>query len=236
MEQQELKVPRHVGIIMDGNGRWAQQRGLPRLAGHRAGTENIRRILRACVELGIPILTVYAFSTENWGRPADEVAGLLRLLEQSIDRETAELHRSGVCIRHLGQVDLLPPRLQRQIAAAVELTRSNTSLILNVALNYGGRDEIVRAIQQIIAEGIPAERIDEALVSRYLYTHDLPDPDLVIRTGGEMRLSNFMIWQAAYAEYYATEAFWPDFGPEELRQALVAFTQRERRFGLVKPS
>jgi len=234
--QQALKIPRHLGIIMDGNGRWARQRGLPRAAGHRAGTENIRGTLRACAEFGIPILTIYAFSTENWGRPAEEVSVLLALLERSIDRETAELHRNGVCIRHIGRTDGLSPQMQKKIADAVELTRNNQRLILNVALNYGGRSEIVRAVQRIVDAGIPSDQVDEALLSQHLYTVGLHDPDLIIRTAGEMRLSNFLIWQAAYAEYYATPTLWPDFDREELRRALVAFTARDRRFGLLAPS
>jgi undecaprenyl diphosphate synthase len=234
--QQALKIPQHLGIIMDGNGRWAQQRGLPRLAGHRAGTENIRRTLRACVEFGIPLLTIYAFSTENWGRPDEEVTGLLGLLERTIERETAELHRNGVRIRHLGRADELPAQLRNKIAEAVELTRDNERLTLNVALNYGGRAEIVDAVRRIVANGVPVDQVDEALVSRHLSTAGLPDPDLIVRTGGEMRLSNFMIWQAAYAEFYATPTYWPDFDRDELRQALVAFTARDRRFGLVRPS
>jgi len=229
-----IAVPRHVGIIMDGNGRWAQQRGLPRLAGHRAGTENIRRVLEACVEFGIPVVTLYAFSTENWGRPPDEVSGLLALLERSIDRETEHLHRNGVQIRHIGRTERLGPHFRDKIAQAVALTRNNERLILNVALDYGGRAEIVDAVRRIVADGLPAEAIDEALFGRYLYTADLPDPDLIIRTAGEMRLSNFLIWQAAYAEYYSTPTYWPDFDREELLQALRAFTARERRFGLVK--
>jgi undecaprenyl diphosphate synthase len=235
-EQQAIKIPRHLGIIMDGNGRWAQRRGLPRLAGHRAGTENIRRVLRACVELGVPVLTIYAFSTENWDRPEQEVTGLLRLLERSIQRETEELHRNGVSIRHIGQSDGLSPRMQKKIADAVELTRNNQRLILNVALNYGGRAEIVQAVRRIIKDGFSPEQIDESLLSRYLYTAGLPDPDLIIRTGGEMRLSNFLIWQANYAEYYSTPTYWPDFDREELWQALAAFAARDRRFGLVKLS
>jgi len=233
-DREALRIPQHVGIIMDGNGRWAQQRGLPRVAGHRAGTENLRRVLRACVEFGIPVLTVYAFSTENWGRPAQEVHALLALLERSIENETAELHKNGVSVRHIGRTDNLPPGLRRKIDDAVALTRENRRLILNVAFNYGGRSEIVQALQRMIADGVAPEQVDEALVSRYLYTAGLPDPDLIIRTGGEMRLSNFLIWQAAYAEYYSTPVFWPDFDREELLKALVAFTGRDRRFGLVK--
>ena len=232
--RQRLKIPQHVGIIMDGNGRWARQRGLPRLAGHRAGTENIRRVLRACAEFGIPILSVYAFSTENWGRPVEEVSGLMALIEQTIDRETAELDRNGVSIRHLGSDEDLTPSLRSKIAAAVERTRSNRKLILNVAFNYGGRAEIVHAVRRLMSEGIAPDAVNEALIGRYLYSSGLPDPDLIIRTAGEMRLSNFMIWQAAYSEYYSTPTFWPDFDRNELACALEAFTARDRRFGLVK--
>ena len=230
------RIPQHVGIIMDGNGRWARQRGLPRLAGHQAGVENLRRVLRACVEFGIPIVTIYAFSTENWGRPREEVTGLLGILERSLERETAELHRNGVRIRHIGRTDNLSEGLRKRIADAVALTRDNDRLILNVAFNYGGRAEIVQAIQRIIADGIAPEQVDEQLVSQYLYTAGLPDADLIIRTGGEMRGSNFLIWQAWYAEYYATPTFWPDFDQQELERALAAFAARERRFGLVKSS
>ncbi len=235
-EQQTLKIPRHVGIIMDGNGRWARQRGLPRVAGHQAGTENLRRVLRACVDFGIPILTVYAFSTENWGRPAAEVNALLSILERSIANETAELHANGVSVRHIGDSAGLPPRLRKSIAEAVALTRDNQRLILNVAFNYGGRAEIVQAVRRLMADRLAPGEVDEATLGRYLYTAGQPDPDLIIRTGGEMRLSNFLIWQAAYAEYYSTPTYWPDFDREELRKALEAFTARDRRFGLVNAS
>ncbi len=227
------RIPVHVGIIMDGNGRWAQARGLPRLAGHRAGTENLRRVLRATVEFGIRILTIYAFSTENWGRPEDEVHGLLDLMERMIDRELPELHREGVQIRHVGRLERVPERLTRKIQQALELTKENDRLILNVAFNYGGRAEIVDAVRRIIRDGVPPEAVDEALISRYLYTAGLPDPDLIIRTSGEQRVSNFLIWQGAYAEYYITPTYWPDFDKDELYKALVAFNQRDRRFGLV---
>jgi len=225
------RIPEHVAIIMDGNGRWARARGLPRLAGHRAGVENIRRVLRASVEFGIKVLTLYAFSTENWQRPPTEVQGLLRLLEETLEQELQELHKEGVQLRHLGWLDPLSPRLQQQVRDAIELTRNNDRIILNVAFNYGGRMEILKAVQGILRNGVPTEAVDEALFSRYLCTAGLPDPDLIIRTGGEMRLSNFLIWQAAYAEYYSTPVFWPDFDREELHRALVAYSQRERRFG-----
>jgi undecaprenyl diphosphate synthase len=225
------QVPRHVAIIMDGNGRWAKARGLPRLAGHRAGTENLRPILEASAEFGIEILTIWAFSTENWRRPEAEVRGLLRILQQMIRRELKELHKQGVQLRHLGRLDRLPARLQKQVLDAMDLTRDNTRIVLNVAFDYGGRAEIVRAVQRIIRDGIDAEDVDEALISSYLYTAGQPDPDLIIRTSGEMRTSGFMMWQSAYAEYYITPTFWPDFDRQELYNALQAFAQRERRFG-----
>jgi undecaprenyl diphosphate synthase len=227
------RVPRHVGIILDGNGRWAKARGLPRAAGHRAGTENLRRVLRAAVEFGVPILTIYAFSTENWARPVGEVKALLSILEGVIDRELKELHQEGVQLRHVGRLERLPARLRRKVQDAIELTQGNQRLILNVAFDYGGRTELVDAIRRMIADGVPAEQVNEELVSRYLYTAGLPDPDLIIRTSGEMRISNFLIWQGAYAEYYVTPVFWPDFDKGELYAALWAYSQRERRFGLV---
>jgi undecaprenyl diphosphate synthase len=223
--------PRHVAIIMDGNGRWARARGLPRLAGHRAGTENIRRIVTECVELRIPYLTLYAFSTENWSRPAYEVDGLMRILGEYIDRETHRLHDQGVRIRHLGRLDGLQAGLVRKIQAAVEQTAANTRLTLAVALNYGGRAEIVDALRAIVAAGVAPDDIDEGCIAAYLGTHGMPDPDLVIRTSGERRLSNFLVWQAAYSELWMTPTLWPDFGTTHLRQALDDYAGRERRFG-----
>lgn len=218
---------------MDGNGRWAQARGLPRLAGHRAGTENIRRVLQGCVEFGVKILTIYAFSTENWGRPKAEVMGLIRILGEVIGRETRELHRNGVQLRHIGRLEGIPESLQKRVREAIELTKNNDRLILNVAFNYGGRDEIIQAVKRIVQDRIDPNMLNESLFSQYLYTAGQPDPDLIIRTGGEWRLSNFLIWQAAYAEYYTTPTFWPDFDKEELYKALLAYSKRERRFGLV---
>ena len=226
-------VPRHVAIIMDGNGRWAAKRGLPRLAGHRAGTENIRRIIEGCVELGVQILTLYAFSTENWQRPNDEVSGLMEILGQVIDRETEDLHANGVRLRHIGRLDGLPLHLQERVRYAAELTRHNKRLTVNVAFNYGGRAEIVEAARRLIREGIDPEQLDEELFGSYLYTGGLPDPDVIIRTAGEMRLSNFLLWQAAYAEYWCAPIYWPDFTKENLMQALGEFSRRERRFGNV---
>ena len=229
-------APYHVGIIMDGNGRWAQRRGLPRLAGHQAGVDNIRRILESSVEHGIKVLTLYAFSTENWGRPPEEVRGLMRLLGLTIRRQLNELDRNGVQIRHSGRLAGINPELQDQIRHALEVTQHNDRIILNVAFNYGGRAEILDAVRHVIADGINPDDLTEDLFSRYLYTCDLPDPDLIIRTGGEWRLSNFLIWQAAYAEYYTTPTFWPDFDEAELHKALVEYAARERRFGRVLQS
>lgn len=225
------KIPCHIGIVMDGNGRWARQRKLPRLLGHRAGTENTRRVLRACGEFGIKIVTLYGFSTENWQRPKNEVSGLFGIFEDAIDREVPELHRNGVRLRHLGRTDRLPERLIQKINSAMELTKNNERLTLNLAFNYGGRAEIVDATRRIIADGIDPAAIDEELFSNYLYTAGLPDLDLFIRTGGEMRLSNFLLWQTAYAEYYTTPTYWPDFDEAELEKALVAYSQRTRKFG-----
>jgi undecaprenyl diphosphate synthase len=225
------RIPTHVAIIMDGNGRWAASRGLPRLAGHRAGTENLRRIIRACVEFGVKYLTIYAFSTENWGRPAEEVEGLMQIVEDVIDRELQELHREGVQLRHLGHLDPLNTSLQEKVLQAIEMTRNNTRLTLNLAFNYGGRDEIICAIREMLRNGLKPEDVTDSLVSKYLFTADLPDPDLIIRTSGEMRISNFLIWQAAYAEWYVTQTYWPDFDREEFRKALLDYSLRDRRFG-----
>lgn len=226
-------TPRHVAIIMDGNGRWAHERSLPRLAGHRAGVENLRRIIEASVEFGIEYLTIYAFSTENWERPAAEVRGLMNILEEVIDRELQELHKNGVQLRHIGKLEGLREELQAKVREAIELTKENRRLVLNVAFNYGGRDEIVHAIQQMIRDGIDPQEVDEDMVSRYLYTAGSPDPDLIVRTSGELRVSNFLIWQGAYAEWVVTPTYWPDFSREELYEALCDFARRERRFGRV---
>ena len=227
------KIPRHVAIIMDGNGRWAISRGLPRLAGHKAGTENLRRIIRATAEFGIKYLTIYAFSTENWGRPTEEVQGLMGILQDVIDRELNELHQEGVQLRHIGRLERLDPKVQAKVLKAIELTRNNEKLVLNIAWNYGGRDEIVCAIQKIIRDGIAPEDITDELVSRYMFTAGVPDPDLVIRTSGELRVSNFLIWQVAYSEWYVTPTYWPDFDREEYRRALEAYANRDRRYGKV---
>lgn len=225
------KAPQHVAMIMDGNGRWAIQRGLPRLAGHKAGTENLRRVIRSTVEFGVKYLTIYAFSTENWGRPPEEVQGLMGILQDVIDHELHELHAEGVQLRHIGRLERLDPKIQAKVLKAIELTKNNDRLILNIAWNYGGRDEIVCAIQKIIKDGIAPDDVTTELVSRYLFTAGVPDPDLVIRTSGELRISNFLIWQTAYSEWYVTPTFWPDFDKEEYRHALEIFAQRDRRYG-----
>jgi undecaprenyl diphosphate synthase len=218
---------------MDGNGRWAIKRGLPRLAGHKAGTDNLRRIIEASVEFGVKYLAIYAFSTQNWGRPSEEVEGLLRILEDVIDRELNELNKQGVQVKHIGRLERLSPQLQKKVMDAVEITRHNDKLILCVAWNYGGRDEIVFAIQHMLKDGINPDDVTPELVSNYLFTAGVPDPDLIIRTSGELRISNFLIWQTAYSEWYITPTFWPDFGKEEYRKALEAFAQRDRRYGTV---
>lgn len=224
-------VPDHVAIIMDGNGRWAAKRGLPRIAGHERGTENIRRITRAAAEAGIGYLTLWAFSTENWSRPFEEVSGIMRLLGEALERETMELHQQGAQLRHIGRLDGLSPDLRQSVEDAIELTRDNTGLVLTLAFDYGGRQELVRAVQEIVRDGVPVEEIDERTIAKHLFTRDLPDPDLVIRTSGEYRLSNFLIWQAAYAELYFSQVYWPDFGPDHLQEALADYASRERRFG-----
>ncbi len=225
------KTPQHVAMIMDGNGRWALSRGKPRLAGHRAGTENLRRIIRASVEFDVKYLTIYAFSTENWRRPPAEVQGLMHIVEDVIDRELDELHQEGVQLRHLGRLEKLAPKLKKKVLHAVELTKDNDRLILNIAFNYGGRDEIVCAVQNMIRDGVSSDDVDIDMIGNYLFTAGIPDPDLVIRTSGELRTSNFLIWQSAYSEWYITPTYWPDFDREEYAKALETYAQRDRRFG-----
>jgi undecaprenyl diphosphate synthase len=227
------RVPRHVAIIMDGNGRWASQRGLARLEGHEAGTENIRRITHAAGAIGIRYLTLWAFSAENWRRPKEEVEGILNILSRAIETETEELHRQGAQLRHIGDLGSLSPELREAINGAIERTRDNDKLILTLAFNYGGRQELLRAVRSIVAEGVDAADVDEATVERHLYTHDLPDPDLIIRTSGEYRLSNFLLWQGAYSELHFCSTLWPDFSPEDLQAAVLDYAHRERRFGAI---
>jgi undecaprenyl diphosphate synthase len=224
-------VPQHVGIIMDGNGRWARKRGMPRVAGHRAGVENLRSFLRSAVEFGIPFVTLYAFSTENWERPEDEIRGLMQLLADALDKEVDELHKNGVQLRHIGDLAPLSDLLKARIEAAVELTKHNDRLVANIAFNYGGRQEITAAVREIVREQIPPEDITEDVVGAHLYTAGQPPVDLVIRTSGEFRISNFLLWQSAYAEYYIASVYWPDFDKDEFYQALVTYGERDRRFG-----
>lgn len=231
------RIPQHIAVIMDGNGRWARQRGLPRVAGHRAGTENIRAIVSEADKVGVRFLTLYAFSTENWGRPSVEVQGLMQILADYIDRETRNLHEQNVRLRHLGRLEGLSPRLRKKVQQAIDLTAGNSGLTLAVAFNYGGRADIIDAVRRVVALGISPDQIDERQIDRHLSTHGMPDPDLVIRPSGEHRLSNFLIWQAAYSEYWFTPVLWPDFRPEHLHQAISDYGRRERRFGgLSEPS
>ena len=230
-EKQGLVLPVHAAIIMDGNGRWAEERGLRRLEGHRAGTENLRRIVRTFDEYRVPYLTLYAFSTENWRRPEEEVDGLMALLQDAIRREARSLHQQNVRLRHMGRLDRISSDLRQAISDALELTKENTGLTLRLAFDYGGREELLHAVQQVIQDGVAPEQVTEELFRGYLYTADLPDPDLIIRTAGEERLSNFLLWQSAYSEYYFTPCYWPDFDEAEVEKALAAFSQRKRRFG-----
>ena len=216
---------------MDGNGRWARQRGKSRIEGHRAGTENIRRVLEAFTEYQVKYLTLFAFSTENWRRPKIEVRGLFKILEQMIRKETEALHQRGVRLNHIGRIEGLPSRLQSEVKKAIELTKDNTRITLSVAFDYGSRTEIVDAVRRIIEDDISIDKINEKMFCNYLYTAGLPDPDLIIRTGGETRLSNFLLWQSAYSEFYFPDCLWPDFGRDEVEKALIAYSVRERRFG-----
>ena len=226
-------LPRHVAIIMDGNGRWAEARGLGRQQGHRAGAERIRCVVERFAEHGVPMLTLFAFSTENWGRPRAEVDSLLRLAGHTIDRELAAFDEAGVRLRHLGDLDGVPERLRRKVEAAIGHTAANDRMTVNLAFNYGGRADIVQAVRRLVAEGAgPADVTEEAIASR-LATAGAPPPDLLVRTGGEHRISNFLVWQAAYAEYHFTPTLWPDFGPADVDAALAEYSSRRRRFGLV---
>lgn len=226
-------MPQHVAIVMDGNGRWAAKRNLPRLDGHRAGTENIHPVINAFADFDVRYLTFFAFSTENWGRPNSEVEGLMDIIAGVIDHDVEELNASGIRLVHIGREKGLSDTLVEKVRRVVDQTRENKRITVNVAFNYGGRAEIVDAVQRIVADGLSADSITETTLSRYLYTENQPDPDLVIRTAGEMRLSNFLIWQSAYSEYYSTPVLWPDFGRDEIEAALAAYAQRERRFGVL---
>src|SRR5438552_14255331 len=228
-------VPVHVAIIMDGNGRWAKERGGPCLFADRAGTENVRRVIERFGDYGVKFLTLFAFSTENWDRPRYEVRGLMSLLSRFLKRETKHLHENGIRLLHLGDLSPLSPRLQQEVRDPIELTRDNRRMTLPIAFNYGGRAEIVEAVRRIVDEGVPASEIDEQTISSRLLTEGLPDPDLIIRTAGEMRLSNFLLWQGAYAEFCFTPVYWPDFDIAHIDDMLVAYGERTRRFGSLPP-
>jgi undecaprenyl diphosphate synthase len=230
-QQSDRPVPRHVAIIMDGNGRWARQRNLPRIEGHKAGTENIRRITTRAAELGIEFLTLWAFSTENWSRPEQEVQGILDILAESLTREVDELDRKGAQLKHIGSLDGLDRSLVRGIQDAIAKTRGNDAITLTLAFNYGGRDDILRAVRRLLADRVTSEEVSAELFSTYLYTSGLPDPDLIIRTSGESRISNFFLWQAAYSELLFSPILWPDFGEDDLTSAVHEYQTRERRFG-----
>ncbi len=229
--KQISRLPVHVAIVPDGNGRWAERRGLPRLAGHKAGSENMRSVVKWLNDYKIKYVTLYGFSTENWSRPREEVEGLFRILGDRINGDVPQLHKWGVKLRHLGRFGELPPHLQEAISHAVEVTKNNTGMVLSLAFNYGGKGEILDAVTRLLAERVPPEKLDEKLFSRYLYTDGLPDVDLLIRTGDERRLSNFLLWQTAYSEYYFTEVLWPDFDKDDVDKALITYSQRNRRFG-----
>ncbi len=223
--------PNHVAFIMDGNGRWAEKRGLTRVEGHRAGVRNIHSLILHCASRGIKYVTLYAFSTENWRRPEDEVAGIFAILEEVIVDESRELNKDSIRLRHIGSLKELPVHVQQSIETAQELTAGNRGMTLSVAFNYGGRAEIVEAVRRIVSDGLKTSQITEEVFRQHLYTPDLPDVDLVVRTGGEMRISNLLIWQTAYSEYYFTPVLWPDFNVAELEKALQEFSRRQRRFG-----
>ena len=228
-------LPQHVAIIMDGNGRWAKQRGLPRLAGHKKGVNSAQKVVEIFNEYKVPYLTLYAFSTENWTRPKREIDGIFKILEERLEEGIKFAQENGIRIRHLGKPDGLPLRLQERVKQALELTKHNRQMSVILAFNYGGRDEIVEAARSLILGCISPQDVNEKLFSQYLYTADIPDPDLIIRTGGEMRLSNFLIWQSAYAEIYFTPVLWPDFGRKEIDKSLIVYSQRQRRFGSLPP-
>lgn len=231
MSRVKNPVPQHVAIIMDGNGRWATQRGLPRLAGHKAGTENLRRVIRATANLGIKYISFYAFSTENWNRPKAEVEGLLRLLSDFIDNETEALNREGARLLHIGYLVGLGPMLESKVKKAIELTKDNKAVTVLFAFNYGGRDEIVTAVKRLISEGTTADEVTVEKMSSMMFTAGIPDPELVIRTSGEKRTSNFLTWQTVYSEWAFPETLWPDFDAQALSAIIDDYRQRDRRFG-----
>ena len=233
MEQQSNNIPKHVAVIMDGNGRWAKKRGLPRTAGHAVGAETFRKIATACKNRGIEYLTVYAFSTENWKRPQNEVDAIMALLKQYLEEAIEEIPKKNISLRVIGDQSPLSDELKALIVKTDELSKKSTGLHVNVCINYGGRAELVHAIRRIVSSGAKPDEIDEALISANLDTAGIPDPDLIIRPSGEIRISNFLLWESAYAEYYFTPVLWPDFDREELYRAIVSYQSRSRRFGAV---
>lgn len=228
-------LPRHIAVIMDGNGRWAKKRSLPRIQGHRAGMESLRAVITTCARAGIEYLTLYAFSTENWFRPEEEVRALILLLKTFVEKELNNLHNAGICVHTIGEVERLPKDIHKLVLRGLEKTRNNTGMVVNFAWSYGGREELVRAARAIAAEAargdLDAEAVDAACIARHLYTSGMPDPDLLVRTSGEMRISNFLLWQIAYTELYVTDVLWPDFREEETLRAIAEYQKRKRRFG-----
>ena len=231
-------IPIHIGIIMDGNGRWAKAKHLPRMEGHKAGAEALRDIVKECNKLQVKYLTIYAFSTENWKRPTEEVNGLMRLLVEYLKKEVGQLNKENVVVNHIGDISKLPLNCQKELETAYEKTKNNTGLVLNMALNYGGRDEIVQAFKRIhmdiLDNKLTVNDVDNEVISRYLFTYGIPDPEIIIRTSGEQRLSNFFLWQCAYSEFWYTNTNWPDFKPEHLLKSISDYQKRERRFGGIK--
>ncbi len=233
---EEIKyIPTHIAIIMDGNGRWATERGLPKIMGHHAGAESVQRIVKAAAELGIKVLSLYTFSTENWKRPPEEVDALFRLLDEYLNKEAQSMSRNNIRFSVVGRIEGLPFFLRDKIVKVINMTASNTGMVLNLAINYGGRTEIIDAVRKIVEDVksglLTVDEIDEMTISRYLYTRGLPDPDLLIRTSGEFRLSNFLLWQVSYSEIYITNKYWPDFDGDDLKNAVIEYGRRERRFG-----
>jgi len=222
---------RHAALIMDGNGRWAKLRGLPRIEGHRNGVKRVNEIIDTASEIGLQAVTFYTFSMENWNRPVTEVKALMHLLDRYLRSEMQRLHKMNIVFRAIGKIEKLPDNIQKLLKDFEELTKDNTGLVLSSALSYGGREEIINAVKKMIKKGMRAKDVDEKVFGSYLYTAGIPDPDLIIRTSGEMRLSNFLLWQSAYSEFYFTDTLWPDFGREEFISAITEYQKRERRFG-----
>jgi undecaprenyl diphosphate synthase len=226
-------LPRHIAIIMDGNGRWAKKQKLPRLEGYHAGLESTRRAIRYLSKMGVGYITLYGFSTENWNRPKQEITDLFNLMAKAVKSDTLELHQNNIKVNHIGRLDRIPANLKQTLEESLRITAGNSGMVLTLAFDYGGRSEIIEAIKRIVKDSVPPQNIDEELLSSYLYTADLPEVDYLIRTSGEYRLSNFLLWQSAYAEYYFTDVLWPDFDEKEIEKALRDFSRRQRRFGSV---